>query len=283
MAPMPLNPENPFARPSTRPLELPDFTAATVENLREALAAGLAEQRREWAAIAADGDIATVENTLLALERSGELLDRVLPVAFTLMESVGGDDFDALEAELMPQLSAHSDALHLDAGIHARLQSLQRGKDLLSLDDETAWLLSEYLRHYRQSGIGLSEADQTILRDLNARISTAETSFSQRATKALENATVYVEDAADLAGLDEETVESLAQAARERGREGFAITFLSPTQQPLLTRLENPATRARLLDQSLTRGDGHDPETDTRALILELARLRAERAALLGY
>ncbi|MGM0384405.1 MAG: M3 family metallopeptidase [Actinomycetota bacterium] len=280
---MSLNPANPFAAPSSLPLELPDFAAATPEAVREALDAGLAAQRAEWDAIAADEEIATVENTLVALERSGQLLSRVLPVGFTLMESVGGVEWDALEAEFMPRLSAHADALHLDAGIVRRLESLERGRDLLGLDAETAWLLEEYLRDFRRAGIGLADEDQETLKELNQRIAAAETEFSQRATKALEEAAQLFTDAEDLTGLDPETLDALAQAAQDRGRDGWLITLLSPTQQPLVPRLESPATRERLMRASLARGDGHDPASDTRELILTLARLRAERARLLGH
>ncbi|NCD18124.1 MAG: M3 family peptidase, partial [Actinobacteria bacterium] len=240
---MSLNPANPFATPSPLPLELPDFAAATPEAVREALAAGLAEQRAEWDAIAADPEIPTVENTLLALERSGQLLARVLPVGFTLMESVGGEEWDALEAEFMPQLSAHADALHLSAPIFRRLESLDRSRDLLGLDEETDWLLQEYLRDFRRAGIGLSEPDQETLKDLNQRLAAAETEFSQRATKALEEAAQLFTDRAELDGLDDETLDALAQAARDRGEEGWLVTLLSPSQQPLLPRLSSPATR----------------------------------------
>ncbi|NLI18506.1 MAG: M3 family metallopeptidase [Actinomycetales bacterium] len=283
MTRMPLDPANPFATPSALDLELPDFAATTPATVREALRAGLDEQRAEWDAIAADEEPATVENTLVALERTGQLLSRVLPVAFTLMESIGGEEWDALEAEFMPQLAAHADALHLNARIFRRLESLERARALLALDPETSWLLDEYLRDFRRAGIGLPEDDQERLKDLNQRITAAETGFSQRATKALEEAAQLFTDPEDLAGLDGETLDALAQAARDRGRAGWLVTLLSPTQQPLLTRLEKAATRERLMAASLARGDGHDPDSDTRHLILTLARLRAERARLLGH
>lgn len=283
MAPMSLSPDNPFAAASPLPLQLPNFAAATPDNVREALAAGLAEQRAEWDAIAANPEIATVANTLVALEKSGELLSRALPVGFTLMESIGGDAWDALEAEFMPQLSAHADALYLNSAIFGRLESLERGQELLNLDAETSWLLAEYLRDFRRAGVGLPEEDQEHLRDLNQRIAAAETEFSQRATKALEEAAQLLSTPEDLAGLDPETLDALAQAAAERAQEGWLVTFASPTQQPLLSRLENRATRERLLAASLARGDGHDAASDTRELILTLARLRAKRARLLGH
>lgn len=280
---MPLSSDNPFAAPSSLPFELPDFTRVTVANVREAMDAGLAEQRTEWDAIAADPEIPSVENTLVALEESGGILERALPVAWTLIESVGGEEWDALEAELQPKLAAHSDAFWLNEDIHRRMQSLALGQELLGLDAETQWLIAEYLRQFREHGISLTEGDKETLRDLNARISVAETEFSQRTTRALESATQFFDDAAQLAGLDEETLATMRQAARARSREGWAATLLSPTQQPLLTRLTDGATRRRILAASLARGSGVEAATDTRAALLELARLRAERARLLGF
>lgn len=279
---MPLSPDNPFATPSALPFEFPDFRAATVANLREAIHAGIAEERAQWDAIAADPQPPTVDNTLLALELCGAVLERALPVAWTLMESVGGEELDALEAELQPLLSAHSDAFWLNGAMHRRIEALAARADL-EPDAETAWLLAEYRRRFRERGINLPAADQERLKDLNARIAAAETEFSQRTTRALESATQFFDDAAPLAGLDEDTLRTLREAAEARERAGWAVTFLSPTQQPLLTRLSDGATRRRLLAASQARGSGVEEASDTRATLLELARLRAERAHLLGF
>ena len=273
---------HPYAQPSPLPFELPDFAAATPQAVAEALDAGMAEESTEWEAIAASEDVPTVENTLIALEAAGRLLDRVTPVAFTLMESVGGDEWDALEAEFMPRLSAHADELMLNERIYDRLTSLERARGLLGLDEETDWLLSEYLRQFRQSGIQLSEEDRERLKDLNSRIATAETDFGQRATKAIEAAAVALTEE-QLAGLDGETRAALAANASARDGEGSLLTFLSPSQQPALARLTDADARRAVLASSLARGTGMDPASDTRELILKLARLRAERAELLGF
>ncbi|MDO5494350.1 MAG: M3 family metallopeptidase [bacterium] len=279
---MSLSPGNPLAQPSTLPFQLPDFAALTPEFAREALEAGIAAEESEWEEIATSEEQASVENTLVALERAGELLDRSAMTAFTMASSVGGDAWDAIEAEFMPKMAAHSDKLWLDERLYARLTSLERARGLLNLDPETDWLLSEYLRQFRENGIQLGGEDRERLKELNAEIATAETEFSQRATKAIENAAVSL-SGDELAGLDEDARAALASSAREREQDGHLLTFLSPSQQPALARLTSPAARRRVLESSLARGWGDDGATDTREVILRLARLRAERAKLLGH
>lgn len=273
---------NPLASPSTLPFQLPDFAAMTPEIVREALAAGIEEEEREWEAIATSEALPDVENTLVALETAGQLLDRAEAVMWTLSSSVGGEEWDAVESEFAPLLTAHADKLWLDERIYRRLVSLESAKPLLALDEETEWLLAEYLRQYRSAGIQLSEQDRETLREYNTTLSSLETQFSQNATKALERAAVTLSDD-ELDGLDEDMRATLAANASARDAEGHLATFLSPSQQPILARLTNPDARRRVLDSSLSRADGHDPETDNRALILKIARLRAERAQLLGH
>lgn len=292
MTPMPtahtpaveLDADNPFAAPSPLPYALPDFAAITPAHIRAAVDAGLAAQRAEWEAIATDPATPDVANTLEALERSGQLLARVLPVLSTLVSSVGSEDLRALEREYAPRLAEHRDALVLDRRIFARLDSLHAARPLLDLDPETGWLLTTYRKEFLRAGILLSDADQERLRGLNARLVSLETEFGQRVVKGLERGALHVTDPAELAGLDEGTLAVLATAARERaGAEGYLVPLVLPSQHPLLARLEDRRTRARLLAASLERGSGTDPDSDTRQTLLDIARLRAERARLLGY
>lgn len=280
-APSPTAP-NPLASLSPLPYGLPDFASITSQHVREATEDGITAEQDEWHSIVTNPDTPTVENTLEALERTGALLDRATAVLFTLSSAVGGEEWDDLEAEFTPKLAAHSDRLWLDQRIYDRLVSLERAKDLLTLDPETDWLLSEYLRQFRENGIQLSPEDRETLKDLNSQIAAAETEFSQRATKALENAAVSLAEE-ELEGLDSDARASLAANAAARGHEGHLLTFDSPIQQPALARLTNPAARRRVMESSLARGWGSDPATDTRDVILRLARLRAERAQLLGH
>ncbi|MPV35732.1 M3 family metallopeptidase [Georgenia subflava] len=283
-APEQLDPANPFAAPSGLPYGLPDFVAVRTEHLAPAIAAGMAAQRAEWEAVATDDAVPDVVNTLEALERSGELLGRVLVVFHTLAGSVGGDEIHAIESEVAPRLAAHHDAFWLDRRIFNRLESLAGATALLDLDAETAWLLAQYRKNFVRAGIRLEDAEMERLRELNSRLVTLETEFSQRVVKAMEAGAVEVDDPARLAGLDEGTLAALARSAADRDAGAdHLVTLVLPTQQPLLARADDRELRAELLAASEARGTGVDAASDTRATLLEIARLRAERAQLLGY
>ncbi|SNU00680.1 peptidyl-dipeptidase Dcp [Ruaniaceae bacterium KH17] len=261
-------------QPAALPFILADFEAITPAYIRENAAAGMAALRAEWDAIASNPEPPTIENTLIALGASGMEFETKLGAGYTMMSSIGGEEWDAVQAELMPQISALYDSLWMNDALYARLDALE-----VPEDPETARLLSEYLKDFRLRGIALGEDERAKLTELNAAISSGETEFEQRTVKARDDAALHITDPAKLAGLDQETLDSLAQSAADRGLEGWLITLISPTQQPLLTRLTDPETRAALLAASESRGD----DDETRALVLKLARLRAEKARLLGF
>lgn len=275
--------DNPFARPSPLPFGMPEFEAIRLEHLMPALRAGRAAQRAEWEAVASDLSAPTVENTLHALERSGELLQRAAVVLSTLAGSVGGDELDAISTENAPESSAHGDAFWLDARIYDRFRALQ-GAD--GLDEQDAWAVDEYVRGFERQGVGLGEAETARLRALNSEISELTTDFRNRAAAGMAAAALPVRDEASLAGLDEGRRRTLAESASSRPEAAdgadHLITYVLPTQQPLLTELTDAATRAEVLSRSVARGTGVDPATDTRSLVRAIARARAERARLLG-
>jgi peptidyl-dipeptidase Dcp len=281
----PLSPDNPLARPSPLPYGLPDFAAVRFGHLAPAIAAGLAEQRAEWAAVAADQEPPTVENTLEPLERSGRLLSRALAVFFALLGAQQDDDLTALESEVSPALSAHHDAFVLDPALHIRLAGLEEhyrsGK--IELDDETAWLLHRYLKEMRRAGVDLGPDEQARLRELNSEITRLKADFRQAVVRGAEAGAVPVADVAELDGLSPQAAAALARNAQDRGREGYLITLKLPTSQVVLESLANRPLRERVLRASLARGSSVDPATDTRHLVTRLVRLRAERAQLLGY
>lgn len=253
----------------------------TPDVVRDALSAGIAAEEAEWEAIATNDQAPDVENTLVALESSGQLLDRAEAVLFTMSESVDGDDWESLEAEFTPLLTAHSDALWLDERIYHRLVELEGSPDSAMRDGETEWLLSEYLRVFRQNGIQLDPEDRATLTHLNRQISALETQFSQTATKALTDAALEL-SGPELEGLDDDARATLRTNAQTRSREDHLLTFVSPSQQPILARLTDPDARRRVLETSLARANGTGTH-DNRATILKLAALRAERAGLLGF
>jgi peptidyl-dipeptidase Dcp len=279
-----LDPANPFATPSPLPFALPDYRAVREEHYLPALTAGMAQQRAEVDRIATDPEPATVENTLVALERSGRLLGRTAAAFYNQVGSDSTPGLEAVEAEVAPLLAAHHDAVYLDARLHARLEALAADVDAgLQLDPDTAWLLHTYRTDFARSGIGLPDADQQRLRELNAEITSLETAFGRILLAGTNAAAVLVTDVAELDGLAPDAVAAAREAAQGRGHaEGYLIELVLPTQQPALASLTNRAVRERIHRASVTRG-ATGGEHDTRATVLALARLRAERARLLGF
>jgi len=276
-------PSNPFLAPSTLPYQLPPFAEIRDEHYRPAFDAGMAEQLAEVAAITQDPADPTIENTLVALERSGQVLTRVATVFFSLSSSDSTDFGTALEEELAPLLAAHTDAIRLDRALYARIAHLYERRDALGLDPDTAYLLERYYTEYTLSGAGLSDADKDTLRELNMRLSTLTTRFEKNLLADTNDLAVVIDDVAELDGLGDGEISAAAEAARERGLTGkHVITLVLPTSHPYLASLSNRAVRERLLTASRARGI-RGGEHDNRDLVLEITRLRARRARLLGF
>jgi peptidyl-dipeptidase Dcp len=274
--------DNPLLQPSSLPYQLPPFEEITDDHYGPALEAGMAEQRREIEAIASEADVPTFENTMLALERSGRTLTRVLEVFFNKSSSDSTDRTNALEEEFAPVLAAHTDAIRLDADLYARIESLHETRDRLGLDPESVYLIERYHTEFTLAGAGLNEAEKERLREYNGRISTLTTQFEKNLLADTNELAVHVEDASELEGLSPGELSAAAEAAHGRGLEGYLITLVLPTGHPFLASLERPHTRDRIMAASRSRG-GRGGEFDNREIVLELVRLRAERARLLGF
>ena len=274
--------DNPFARPSSLPYELPPFDKITNEHFRPALLAGMAEQRREIDAIAHDPAPPSFENTIVPLERSGQLLSRVNAVFGNLSASHTNPEIQRLQTEMAPKLSAHSDAIFLDPDLYARVHGLYERRAELKLDPESLRLLERYETLFVRAGAQLSDANKGKLRELNERISSLTTQFRQKVLDGVNASAVVVNDRAELAGLSEAQIAVAAEAAKARGLEGkWVIALLNTTTQPPLAQLENRALRKRIYEASISRGWGG--EFDTTGLVAQIVQLRAERAALMGY
>ncbi|WP_159794630.1 M3 family metallopeptidase [Puerhibacterium puerhi] len=279
-----LDPANPFATPSPLPYGLPDYAAVREEHYEPAILAGMAQQRAEVEAIATDPAPPTVANTLEALERSGRLLDRALRAFGNQLSADATPGLEDLQERLAPRLAAHDDALAMDARLYSRARALADAAAAgdLALDTDTAYLLERLLTRMRRAGVELGAADQERLRALNARLTTLEAQFGRRLLAGANAAAVLVTDRAELAGLPEDAVAGAAAAAAARGHEGAWLLELQlPTRQGVLASLRSRDLRERVQRASEQRGVGG--EHDTRGIVLEIARLRAERARLLGY
>lgn len=273
---------NPLLQPSTLPYQLPPFDQITNEHLAPALEAGMAEQRQEIDAIAGGKSPPTFENTIVAMERSGQLLQRASAVFFNLNSSNTNPEIEKIQAAMAPRLSAHSDSIYLNAQLFERVSALHARRSSLQLDAESRRLLERYYTLFVRAGAKLSETEKTRLKQINEQLSTATTQFSQTVLKGVNAAAVVVDDVAEMDGLTPEQIAVAAEAAKARNLPGkWVIALLNTTGQPSMSQLKNRALRERIYKTSLGRGWGG--EFDTTALIAQIVKLRAERAELLGY
>jgi len=289
-APAPaLDPANPFAAPSTLAYELPDFAAIRAEHYLPAARAGMAEQLADVRAIAAETAPATAENVLDAFERTGQLLRRSATVFFSTLSADSTPELEAVEAELAPELAAHEDAIFMDRDLYGRFSALadRAASGEVTLDDQQSWLLHKTLDRFTRAGVALDDAHQARLRELNTRLTSLEASFGRTLLAASNAAAVLVTDRADLAGLPDDAVAAAAQAARDAGHTGdgergpWLLELQLPTQQSVVANLDDVDLRARVQAAAESRGAGGDH--DTRGILVEIARLRAEKAQLLGH
>lgn len=264
---------NPLLTPSALPYGVPNWAAIKPEHILPAARSAMEDQRAQWERIATNPEPATVENTVVAVDKSNDVINRALAPAFTLFSSMGGLELEQIQATLGPELSAHTNAFWLDRRMFERFEAV----DLSEADEETRYFVEDTLKKFRLKGIDLSETEQAKLKAIDSQLSSLEILFSQRATKAMEDNALIVDSRDELAGLSDEQIASFEQ---EDGT--FRIPLLNFTNQPLQAELTNPATRRALLDASMRRGLGDFESSDTRQLVVDIAKLRAERAALLG-
>ncbi len=273
---------NPFDVPSTLPFSLPPFAEIRQEHFAPAFERGLAEQRAEITAITANSDAPTFENTVVALERSGQMLSRVSRVFFNKCSSDSDNATTALEEEIAPKLSAHRDAIRLDAALFARVEAVRDGVDTLEKPEQRR-LVTRVATAMALAGAGLDEADKAKLRHLNSRIATLTTRFQKNLLADTNDLAVVFDDAAQLDGLNDGELSAAAAAADARGLAGrYVVALVLPTGHPWLARLTVRGSRARIMAASRSRG-GRGGEYDNRSLVVEITRLRAERAHVLGF
>ncbi|MEO8907655.1 MAG: M3 family peptidase, partial [Microbacteriaceae bacterium] len=274
---------NPFFESSTLPYQLPPFADIRDEHYKPAFERGFEQQLAEVRAITLNPDAPTFENTLVPLERSGQILSRVSEVFFTKSSADSSDFSNALEEELAPLLAAHSDAIRLDPALYARIKAVHDELDTLDLDAEARYLAERYYTEYTLAGAGLDEAQKVQLRDYNRQLSTLTTRFEKNLLSDGNDLAVVVDDVAELDGLSAAEISAAAQAAAERGLEGrYLITLVLPTGHPYLASLTSRALRERIMAASRARGI-RGGDYDNREVVLEIAHLRAQRARLLGF
>jgi len=275
--------DNPFLEPSTLPYGMPPFADITDEHYRPAFEIGMEEHLAEIRAITAKRDLPTFENTMVPLEKGGQVLERVATVFFNKASADGNDATEALEEQMAPLLAAHSDAIRLDSQLYWRIKTLHDQLDALGLDAESRYLVQRYYAEFTIAGAGLNEIEKATLRDLNQQLSTLTTRFEKNLLADTNDLAVVIDDAADLDGLEPGEVSAAAEAAKDRGLDGkYLVTLVLPTGHPWLSSLTSRAVRERIMAASRARGN-RGGDWDTNQLVLDITRLRAQRAALLGF
>ena len=276
-------PTNPFFAESTLPYGMPPFDLIEDAHYVPAFERGMAEQSAEIETIASNPEAATFENTIVAMERSGQLLERAQRVFFSLAAAHTNDTLKEIQTEMAPRFSAHNDNILLNAELFARVAGLYASRDSLGFDAESRRLLERYHTDFVRSGAQLSEEEKVRLREINAELAELGTTFSQNVLNEVNDAAVVVDSREELAGLTDSQIESAAKEAETRELPGkYVLTLQNTTQQPPLTSLENRDLRQRIQEISEARGSS-GTEYDNRGIINRVLTLRAERSTMLGY
>jgi peptidyl-dipeptidase Dcp len=243
----------------------------------------MAEQMTEILAIASNPEPASFENTIVAMERTGALLKRAQRVFSNITSTDTNDTLKAVQTEMSPKFSAHTDNIRLNPELFARVQALYEQRDSLGLDAESVRLLERYYLDFKRAGAELSADQKVRFREINTRLAELGTKFGQNVLNEVNDSAVVIDTREELAGLSDNEIESAASEAESRGLKGkFVLTLKNTTQQPPLTSLQDRAVRQRIQEASAARGSRGN-EFDNRAIVVEVLKLRSERAQMLGY
>ncbi|MFO1092935.1 MAG: M3 family metallopeptidase [Planctomycetaceae bacterium] len=276
--------DNPFAAPSPLPFQAPAFDKIKIDVFMPTFTAGMQQQLGEMQTIAGRTDAPTFINTIVPMEESGAVLIRVSNVFDNLCSADKNEPLQNLETELAPLRAAHSDNLLLNRPLFQRVEKLWETKDSLGLTEEQAELLKQRYESFVRAGAKLNDEQQGRIRSLNEQLSRLETKFEENLLAVSKERAVVVDTAEELDGMSAADIAAAAELAKARGLEGkYLLQISNTTRVPVLISLNNRALRQRVWEASAYRGLGRNNGIDNRPLVLEIAQLRAERAALLGY
>lgn len=275
--------DNPFFAPSELQFGYPRFDLIKNEHYEPAMVQGMVEQRAEIDAIASNPDAPTFDNTLAAMERSGQLLDRSARVFFGLSSAHTNDEIEAIQVRISPQFAEHQDAILLNQALFARVQTLHSQRADLGLDAESLRLLEETYKDFVRAGALLDETGQARMREINTELASLQTAFRQNVLAEVNDRAVVVDDPKLLDGLSEGEIAAAKEAAVARELENsWVIPLLNTSGQPALASLTDRGLRQRIFGASVGRGSSGG-DYDNRQIIADIMKLRAERAQLLGY
>ena len=264
-------------------MSYPPFDLIENEHYMPAFTKGMSDHLKEIDLIINNSEKPTFENTILAMELSGELLNRVATVFYALTSANTNDEMEKIRGEIAPKLSAHNDKILLNPKLFKRVEEIYNERESFNLDDESILLVEKYYRDFVRSGSNLSTEQKERLKTINSEISVLQTNFSQNVLKEVNALAVIIDSKKDLNGLSDGAIQSAANEAKSRGLEGkYVIALKNTSGQPSLSSLTNRSVREKIHKASLSRGS-RGGDFDNREILVKVIKLRAEKARLMGY
>lgn len=275
--------ENPFFTASTLPFQAPQFDKIKDSDYQPAIEEGMKQQLVEIDKIANYPETPTFENTLVAMEKSGQLLSRV-SLTFNAVTGANTDSvLQKIQEEEAPKLAAHKDAIYLNEKLFERVKSIYEQREQLKLDNESQRLVDYYYKQFVHAGANLSVEDKTNLKKMNEEEATLSAKFKNKLLAGTKAAALVVSDKTELDGLTSAELDAAKQSADAKNLSGkWLLSLQNTTQQPELQTLENRTTREKLFKNSWNRTEKNDIN-DTRSIIERMAKIRSEKARLLGF
>lgn len=275
--------DNPLFNEFSAPFGIAPFSEITIEHYREGMLKGMQEQKAEIEAIVNCAEEPTFENTIEAMDRSGELMRKVRGTFSPLSSSNSTDEMRALEKELSPMFSSHSDDIYMNAALFARVKAVYEQRESLGLNAEQNKVLENIYKRFVNSGAELSDEDKAKLRELNKELSMLQLTFSQNLLHETNNTFVTVESVEELAGLPAENIAAAAKMAEQNGQAGkWMFNMQRPSCNPVLQYCDNRALREKVYNAYYNRGN-QDNEYDNKAISAKIVALRLEKARLMGF
>ncbi|MEH6817244.1 MAG: M3 family metallopeptidase [Pseudoalteromonas distincta] len=271
-----MNANNVLFKPSPLQYMAPEFDKFGTKDYEAAFDAGIAQHTAQVKAIANNPAPATFENTLVKMELSGELLNRVSAAFYNLSGLISDAEYQRIDEKMAPVLSAHSDDIYLNGALFKRVQTIYDNQDKLNAEDKR--LVDFYYKQFVKAGAKLNDAEKAKMREINSELAQLSTAFSQNILKSFKEDVIVVTDKSELAGLSEGEIAGLAASAKKAGKDGYMITLVNTTQQPILSSLENRDLRERIFKASANRA-----AKTNGPIIIKETNLRAQKAELLGY
>ncbi len=276
-------PENPLLAEFNTPFGVPPFDDIKPEHYMPAFELGMEQQRAEIDAIINNDQPATFENTIVALDQSGALLNKVSYVFFAQNSACTDSAMQAISRELSPKLSKHSDDINLNPALFAKVKEVYETTDTTTLTKEQNKLLQESYKGFVRSGANLDSLGQAKLRELNSEISLLQLTFSQNMLAETNAFQLFIEDEKDLAGLPQSLIDNAAEAATSAGQEGkWLFTLHNPSVMPFLQYAENRDLRQKMYEGYTNRGNNNN-ENDNKDVVRRLIEARIAKAKLMGY